>query len=268
MDDKLKEFLDALGYTETPMGMFYTDTEPEDGFVPKEGPAVTAELEQAGGAAFANWSCVMGKVWLARKKQTAAYFEARRYGCIGGSFYLGFHKPQLDLIAHYVSSGIPGALPGERYLPSAEASRRFFKEIDPRPAPAKFCVFKPVDQFRDGEMPEVVTFFARGEIIGGLCELAVFATEDFEVVASPFGAGCSYMVSWPLRYLAQGRPRAVLGGWDPSNRKFLKPDEATFSVPYGMYRLFLERWQDSFLTSDVWGGIKGRIAKSREVWGE
>jgi hypothetical protein len=219
-------------------------------------------------AAFRNWSCVMGNVWLARKKQTAAYFEARHYGCIGGSFYLGFHKPQLDLVAHYVSTGIPGKFHGERYLPSPEVTRRFFNELDPRPAPARFCVFKPVSQFRDGEIPEVVTFFARGEVIAGLCELASFVTEDFEVVVSPFGAGCSYMVSWPLKYIAQGTMKAVLGGWDPSNRKFLKTDEATFSIPYSMYLLFLERWQDSFLIGETWAGIKKKIAKSREVWGE
>jgi hypothetical protein len=136
MEDSLKEFLDALGYTEAPMGMFYTDTEPEGGLVPKEGPVISHEMDK--GSAFQNWSCVMGRVLLARKKQTAAYFEARRYGCIGGSFYLGFHKPQLDLIAHFVSTGIPGEFPGERYLPSPEVTRRFFTELDPRPAPARF----------------------------------------------------------------------------------------------------------------------------------
>jgi hypothetical protein len=104
--------------------------------------------------------------------------------------------------------------------------------------------------------------------MAGLCELATFVTEDFEVVVSPFGAGCSYMVAWPLKYMAQGRTKAVLGGWDPSDRKFLKKDEATFSIPYEMYLLFLERWQDSFLKTETWTGIKKRIAKSREVWGE
>ena len=268
MEDSLKEFLSALGYTEEPMGMFYTDIEPESGFAPKEGAVIQQEMDKGVEAAFQNWSCVMGHVWLARRKQSAAYFEARRYGCIGGSFYLGFHKPQLDLIARYVSTGIPGQLPGERYLPSPEVTRRFFNEVDPRPAPARFCVFKPVGQFRESEKPEVVTFFARGEVISGLCGLAAFVTEDFEVVVSPFGAGCSYMVSWPLRYMAQGRTKAVLGGWDPSDRKFMKTDEATFSIPYGMYLLFLEKWQDSFLTTETWAGVKKKIAKSREVWGE
>ena len=52
---------------------------------------------------------------------------------------------------------------------------------------------------------------------------------------SPFGAGCSNIVTWPLKYLERGQLKAVLGGWDPSDRKFLKPDEITFAVPWEMF---------------------------------
>jgi len=44
----------------------------------------------------------------------------------------------------------------------------------------------------------------------------------------------------------------VLGGWDPSDRKFLKPDEITFAVPYEMFRRMAARWQESFLTKPAW----------------
>jgi hypothetical protein len=272
MGDALTQFLEVLGHSEEPFGMFYTDTEPEHGFVPEEGVQVSYDKEQRGEVDFpALWkdfSCVMGKLWLARRKKTAAYFDARRFGCIGGSFYLGFHKPQLDFVTHYVSTGLPGMIHGERYLSSPELTRRFFTELDPRPAPARFCVFKPVSQFNEGETPEVVTFFARGETMAGLCVLATFVTDDFEVVCSPFGAGCSYMVTWPLRYLAQGRLKAVLGGWDPSDRKYLKTDEMTFSIPHEMYLRFVGRWQESFLGTDTWAGVSKKIARSRQVWGD
>jgi hypothetical protein len=272
MSDRLSAFLEALGYSGRPYGMFYTDTEPSGGFVPKQGPAFSREMEQRGevdfSSLFQNWSCVMGNIRLARQKDSAAYFDAVRYGCLGGSFYLGFHKPQLEFIAHYVSTGIPGRSHGERYLPSPEVARRFFEVMDPRPAPARFCVFKPIDRFGGDEVPEVVTFFARGEVMSGLCTLATFVTEDFEAVVSPFGAGCSYVVTWPLHYLKQGKMRAVLGGWDPSDRKFLKTDEMTFSIPYQMYLQFIERWEDSFLLTDTWAGVKKKIARSREAWGE
>jgi len=272
MNNREGDFWETLGYSEEPFGVFYTDTEPESGFVPKEGATFSNDMELRCeldfSALFQNWSCVMGNIWLARRRKSSVYFDARRFGCIGGSFYLGFHRPQLQFIAHYVSSGIPGRFEGERYLPSPEVTQRFFNELQPRPAPARFCVFKPLSMFRDSEAPEVVTFFARAEVMAGLCTLATFATEDFEAVMSPFGAGCSYIVTWPLHYLEQGRMKAVIGGWDPSDRKFMKPDEMTFSVPYQMYLLFLEKWEKSFLLTETWAGVKKKISKSRETWGE
>jgi hypothetical protein len=33
--DRLPQFLDILGLDEVPMGIFYTDTKPTDGFSPK-----------------------------------------------------------------------------------------------------------------------------------------------------------------------------------------------------------------------------------------
>jgi hypothetical protein len=53
-------------------------------------------------------------------------------------------------------------------------------------------------------------------------------------VASPFGAGCTNIVAWPLFYKEQGIEKAVLGGFDPSARKFMKTDELTFTVSWSL----------------------------------
>jgi uncharacterized protein (DUF169 family) len=268
----IKRFLDVLGLDEEPMGMFYTDKQPQDGISPKKGTLPTAQQEERGEVDFASlfggFSCVIGNIWLARKKKTAAYFDREHFGCLGGAFYLGFLKPQLDFIAHYISSGIPGQSEGEHYLESPDVSRAFFKTIDPRPAPARFCVFKPLSLFEEGEQPEVVIFFARAEVIAGLNQLATFVTNDVEAVSSPFGAGCTNIVSWPLRYLSQGKLKAVMGGWDPSDRKFVKPDEITFAVPAEMYKRMLTRWPESFLSTNTWSVVKKKIALSKKAWGE
>jgi uncharacterized protein (DUF169 family) len=269
---KVAGLLETLGLAEEPMGMFYTGTQPEKGFSPKPGNLPSAEAEAAGtidwGGLFTDFSCVIGNIWRARKQKTAAYFSRDQFGCLGGAFYLGYLKPQLNFIAAYVSSGIPNQVEGEHYLESAEVTRNFFETIDPRPAPARFCVFKPLSQYVEKERPELVTFFARGEVLGGLNQLATFVTNDFEAVQSPFGAGCSNIVTWPLRYLAQGKLKAVLGGWDPSDRKFLKTDELTFTVPWEMFRSFAERWPESFLTTKTWAVVQKKIARSKRVWGE
>ncbi len=270
--ERVGGFLDVLGFDEEPMGMFYTDQQPGEGFCPKKGVLPTGGQEAKGeidfGSLFGNFSCVIGNIWLARKRRTAAYFDREHFGCLGGAFYLGFLKPQLEFVAHYVSTGIPGQSEGEHYLESPEVTRAFFRAVDPRTAPARFCVFKPVSSFSEGERPEVVTFFARPEVIAGLNQLATFVTNDFEAVFSPFGAGCTNIVTWPLKYFSEGRLKAVLGGWDPSDRKFLKTDEITFAVPYELFTRMVMRWQESFLTTKTWSMVKTKIALSKRTWGE
>lgn len=275
--EQLDGLLEALGHGEEPLGVYYTDVAPAEGFHPKPGPRVTIDMEQRGEvdwrAVWKDWSCVLGQAWLARKKGRPAWFEADAYGCLGGSFFLGFHKPQVDFICRYVSSGIPGAAHGERYMKTPEEVRAFFTRIDPRPAPRRYCVIKPLRLFEaahggSGETPEVVVFFARGEVLSGLFTLAVFASGDPDVVASPFGAGCANIVTWPLKYLAEGRPRAVLGGADPSERKFLKTDEWTFAVPWVLFEMMLAEWPGSFLATETWAGVRKKALRSRETWGE
>lgn len=268
----VKGLLEALGATEEPFGFFYTDQEPREGFSPKPGRLPTVAMEAEGKVnfeeIFAGFSCVMAKIWRARRKGTAAYFSRDRFGCLGGAFYLGFSKPQLDFIAHYVSTGIPNVMEGERYLESPEATRNFFNAIDPPPAPARFAVFKPLSHFAPGEEPEVVIFFARPEMIAGLHFLATFVTNDLEAVAAPFGADCSFIVTWPLRYRSQGKLKAVLGGWDPSARKFHRPDEISFAIPREMWTRMVARWPESFLTTPTWAAVKKKILHSCKVWGE
>jgi len=270
--EKAQEFFSALGLTEEPMGMIYTNEQPAEGISPKEGYLPTVEDEAAHRVDWpsinANWTCVIGVLWRARKKRTVAFFDREHFGCLGGAFYLGFLEQQLETIAHYVSTGIPGQLEGEHYLESPELTRHFFNTLDPRPAPARFCVFKPISLFQNDETPELVVFFSRPESIAGLHQLATFVTNDFEAVMSPFGAGCANIVTWPLRYLSQGKLKAVLGAWDPADRKFLKPDEITFSMPFEMFRRMVERWQESFLTTATWDTVRKKAEKSRRVWGE
>lgn len=272
LNPQVTGLLEVLGLLEEPLGVHYTDLEPKEGFSPKPGKLPTAGMDARGEvdweATFANFSCVMAHIWRARKKGSAAYFDRERFGCLGGAFFLGFLKPQLDTIAFYVSTGIPNVMEGERYLDSPEAVRHFWSTIDPRPAPARFCVFKPLSQFTREEEPEVVIFYARPEVISGLNTLAAFVTNDFEAVSSPFGADCSYILTWPLTYLAQGKLKAVLGGWDPSARKFLKPDEVTFAVPWEMFQRMVTRWRESFLTTATWTLVRKKIALSHKVWKE
>lgn len=268
----LPRFLEVLGLDEEPMGIFYTDKKPAEGFSPKPMDLPTREKEMRNEidwqAVFGQFSCVIGNIWRARKKKTAAYFDAERFGCPGGAFWLGFMKPQTETIIHYVSTGIPDRMKGELYCDSPDELRRMFDYIDPRPAPSRVCVIKPVSLFTVEEQPEIVAFFARPETVCGLHQLATFVTNNPEVVVSPWGAACTGLITWPLKYLTIGENRAVLGGWDPSARKFFKTDELSFSVSYDMFIQMLESYDDSFLTTKTWAIVQKKIMRSKRVWGE
>jgi len=80
----LPEFLSVLGLDEEPMGIFYTDEEPDQGFSPKSNDLPTREKEMKNEIdwqmVFGQFSCVIGHIWRARKKAATAYFSAQRCG--------------------------------------------------------------------------------------------------------------------------------------------------------------------------------------------
>jgi len=268
----LPQFLEVLGLDEEPMGIFYTDEKPADGFSPKPTDLPTREKEIKNEidwqAVFAQFSCVIGNIWRARKKKTAAYFSAEQFGCPGGAFWLGFLKPQTETIIHYVSTGIHNRMEGEFYCDSPDSLRQIFEYVDPRPAAHKFCIFKFLSSFSDDENPELVTFFSRPEALSGLHQLATFVTNDPEVVVSPWSAACGSLVIWPLHYLSKGVNKAVIGGWDPSARKFFKTDELSFTVPFGMFTEMINRFDESFLKTKTWANVIKKINRSKKAWGE
>ncbi|MGD9158854.1 MAG: DUF169 domain-containing protein [Desulfobacteraceae bacterium] len=269
-----KSLLEYLGLNEEPFGVYYDNTLPEKAYGPKPGVPISRELEDEGKVdmqeVFKTFSCVMGNIWLARKKQCAAYISAEEYGCPGGVFYCSMMKPNIRFIEYYVTTGFPGTpVHGERYLPSPESMREFLNRVDPREAPAKYCIFKPLSQFSDNEEPEFIIFFVRPEVLTGLFTLTTFTTGDVDCVASPFGAGCTSMISWPLYYKEKGIEKAVLGGFDPSARKFMKTDELTFTVSLSLYKKMLDKLPESMFSVDGdWTSVRKKVSRSAKAWGE
>ena len=267
-------FLEHLGLDQEPFGVYYDDTKPEKAYGPKPGVPISREMEDKGQLdmqeVMKTFSCVIGNIWLARKKNSAAYISTEEYGCLGGVFYCSMMKPNLRFIEHYVTTGFEGTpVPGERYLPSPEAMRKFLSKVDPRKPPAKYCIFKPLSHFSEDQKPEFVIFFARPEVLSGLFTQTTFATGDVDSVASPFGAGCTNILAWPLYYKEQGMEKAVLGGFDPSARKFMKTDELTFTVPLSLYEKMLNALPESmFNVGDAWSIVRKKVNRSAKTWGE
>jgi uncharacterized protein (DUF169 family) len=266
---EIGEFLSALGITDQPVGMYYTDEKPSGGVCPKPGIMPSVEAEMRNEVSYLSiwrlYSCVIGHIRQAQREKTAAYFSQEHFGCLGCAFYLGFLKPQLHGVACLVSTGMTNLFKGERFLESPEAAHTFFETVDPRPAPARYCVFKPLDIIDRGQTPELVTFFADAETISGLAPLASFVTNDYHAVCSPFGAGCTSLVAWPLKFLERGELKAVLGGFDPVARRFISPGDMTFTVSLGLFRRMVRRWRESFLATHSWKLVRKRIEESKNA---
>ena len=113
----------------------------------------------------------------------------------------------------------------------------------------------------------MVSFFVRPEVMTGLYSLAAYATGSHLSVVSPFAAGCGSIIAWPLVYQQRGEEKAVIGGFDPSARKFLKTDELIFSAPLPLYVKMLDVMEKSALIRTTWQGVRKKAERSRRAWG-
>jgi uncharacterized protein (DUF169 family) len=241
-EERWNQFQDTLGLQESPLGIYYTGDEP-DGITPKTGIHL----------------CMIGLLKKTRNSSKTVYFDKNHSGCPGGAYYMGFLESPMPNIEHFLSCGITGQMEGERYIKTPKLAREYFARVKPRPAPARYCVFKPIEQFQGDEKPEIVVFFAPPDILSGLFTLTNYALERTDAVYAPFGSGCGAILSHPLKEAEKGDPRAVLGMFDLSARPMVERDVLTLSMPYAVFMKLLENVSGSFLQTESWKKVLKRI---------
>ena len=241
-EESWKHFQETLGLKESPLGIYYTEEKPE-GVAPKEGIS----------------GCMIGLLQNAAKKGRTVYFDKAHFGCPGGAYYMGFLESPRPNIEYFLSCGIPGEMEGERYIKTPELAREYFKEMKPKPAPATYCIFKPIEKFHGDEKPEVVVFFASPDILAGLFTLTNYALERTDAVYALFGSGCGTILTYPLNETGKEQPRAVLGMFDVSARPMVEKDVLTFAMPYSVFLKLLENVSGSFLQTEIWKKVLQRI---------
>lgn len=245
-EDLWRPFRETLEFKESPLGVYYTNDKPQ-GLTPKEG--ITG--------------CMIGLLQNARKKGGTVYFDKTHFGCPGGGYYMGFLEKPRPNIEYFLSCGIPGEMEGERYIKTPELAREFFKRMKPRPAPATYCVFKPIEQFQEEIKPEVVVFFGTPDILSGLFTLTNYALERTDAVYAPFGSGCSAILTYPLKEAVTEKPRTVLGMFDVSARPMVEKEVLTLAMPTFVCLKLLESVPGSFLETESWKKVRQRIEKGQ-----
>lgn len=243
-EERWKQFREILGLQESPLGIYYTNDEPE-GITPKTGIHL----------------CMIGFLKKARKSGKTVYFDKNHFGCPGGAYYMGFLKLPMPNIEHFLSCGIPGQMEGERYIKTPELAKKYIEKVKPRPAPAAYCAFKSIEKFQRDERPEIVVFFASPDTLSGLFTLTNYALECTDGVYTPFGSGCSTLLTHPLKEAGKEEPRAILGMFDVSARPMVEKDVMTLSMPYSVFLKLVENVSGSFLQTESWKKVLQRIQK-------
>jgi uncharacterized protein (DUF169 family) len=239
----LQSFTEALALREMPFAVFSSETIPEEALTPK------------------NSRCVIGVLRLARKRRLPVVMMNHENLCPGGRVYMNLEGAVSDFIPAFVSTGMEGVFEGEHYCKNPEIVSRYLDQVTLKADALPYRIFKPIDMLDENEIPEVVVFFETPDVLSGLFTLVQFEIGDSESIIAPFGAGCACIYTWVKRYLEDGKERAVIGGFDPSARPFMAPDELTFSFSYSLFKRLMDSYRESFLFTHSWQTIKKRINK-------
>ncbi len=204
--------------------------------------------------------CVIADVARAAKGRSLA-FNVESIGCEGGRRYLGFSEILRPNFEYFLSYGIPGEMEGERYKKSPELVTETMKASPKFEAPEPFIIFKPWDKVEENENPEAVVFFASPDVISGLFTLANYDEGEPNGVFSPFGAGCSTIVTYPYLENASASPRCILGMFDISARPCVSANTFTFAAPFKKFVRMVDNMDESFLITESWKMVKKRLGR-------
>lgn len=225
-----------------------------------------------------RWGCVMAAFAAVAERGRVAVFDRETYGCWGGGVGLGFGNCYerfpggMDGFCGFLSDGndksptgravveacagwMRGSLRedflhGERYRRTPERVRGFVQSLPITQVPAKYVIFKPLSQVRDGQTVPVIVFLADADQTAALVVLANYDRADTEGAIIPHAAGCQSLGILTYREAASDRPRAVVGLNDPSARRTVRKlgkDLLTVSVPWQLFQKMEAHVQDSFL---------------------
>ncbi len=236
-----------------------------------------------------KFGCIMFHLAAAAKGRTAV-ISRETFGCPGGGVGMGFGNRYLDFpggcecFYHFLADGNAadpqasqiGAgmaeagmremadefLQGERYLKSADATKRFVEAMPIRDIPARYVVLKPLSETDpDKDNIRNITFLVTTDQLSALVVLANYEHPERENVGIPFAAGCQILGVFMYREYDSPHPRALIGLTDLSARKNLRrtlgKEYLSFSVTPDIFRLMEANVAGSFFERHTWAALMG-----------
>lgn len=173
-------------------------------------------------------------------------------GCGGGQFYTGFIEFP-DRIPAFVSLK-------ERYKQTPAMVSEFVYDLGVPRAAKQYLNFARIDKVESFDGIEGLLFLATPDVLCGLTTWAYFDNNASDAVASPFGSGCSAVVTQAVvENQKQGR-RTFIGFFDPSVRPYFEANILSFVIPMVRFKEMYHTMTDSCLFgTHAWGKIQARI---------
>jgi Uncharacterised ArCR, COG2043 len=272
MNSKLVE---AIGLKTHAVALTWADAAPQGAIRFKEG----------------RWGCVVSVFATVAAKGRVGAFDRQTYGCWGGGVGLGFcncyetFPGGIEGFCRFLADGNESSeeggrtgeqvaawggpdmaddfLHGERYLKSADVTRRFLGALPMRDIPAQYVVVKALD-LCDLEKDDIksVTLFVDPEQLSALVILANYTEPDLENVAVPRGAGCQIMGIFAYRELERAHPRALIGMTDISARLNVRAslgrNVLSFTMPWPLFLKMEQNVEGSFFERRTWRELRSR----------
>lgn len=209
-----------------------------------------------------RWRCMVCDLARVRKGHPVV-IDHESLSCGGARRYLGYATESPPFFRYFLSCGKPGVVEGERYKRTPEIVDEFDQSLVHIPSEGGCYTFKRWDQLTGEDIPDVVIFFARPEVISGLFTLAGFDQGDPEGgVICPFGSGCSSIVYYPWLEQQKEHQRAVLGMFDPSARPCVMPEVLSMAIPMRKFARMIDYIEESFLVTPTWERVREKIRRS------
>jgi len=263
----------ALKLKYQPVAILWTDHLPENALQFGEG----------------RWGCVMAVFGTVAERGRVAAFSKETFGCWGGGVGLGFGNAYIGFpggvssfcrflsdgneksqagkaVADQCASWMRGELRehflhGERYRKTPELVKHWVHSSLPiMDVPARYVVFKQLQQVGNGEKPAAIVFLADSDQMSALVVMANYGRPDSENAIIPHAAGCQSIGIFTYREGRSPNPRAVVGLNDISARRQLRrlgKDLVTVSVPFALYQEMESNVPGSFLETDQWKSLLG-----------
>ena len=167
--------------------------------------------------------CMLKVMDKARKGEPIT-FSADNISCFGGRYYAGYDKMS-PYTATFVSQK-------EKFKVTPEMVTEYVKSsMEALPASKPYLNFLRIDRLESFDKMEGLLFIVRPNALCGLMAWAYYDNNDIDAVSTPWGSGCSSIITTALSENRRDGRRTFIGLTDLSVRPYFGPDELGFIIP-------------------------------------